>query len=51
MVITTSGTIATFKTPSSKPIQSLKVYFGPIQSGSGDPSPNNVRTISGKTSI
>lgn len=29
------------------PLQSLKVSFGPYQEGSGDPSPENVRPISG----
>lgn len=51
MVITTSGTIATFKTRTPKDIKSLKVYFGPIQEGSGEPSPTNVRPISGRTGL
>lgn len=51
MVTTSSGTIASFKATESKPLTSLKVYFSPIQNGSGDPSPSNVRTISGRTSV
>lgn len=51
MVITTSGTIASFKAIEKKPIESLKIYFLPNQSGSGDPSPINPRNISGRTRL
>ena len=51
MVITTSGSIASFKTPVKQPLKSLKVYFSPIQNGSGDPSPSNVRPITGRTGL
>ena len=51
MVTTASGTIASFRAPESKPFTSLKVYFSPIQNGSGDPSPSNVRDISGRTEV
>ena len=51
MVTTVSGAIASFKSVSKKPISSLKVYFSPIQNGSGDPSPTNVREISGRTGL
>ena len=40
-----------FTTDMIAPIKSAKVYFNPIQTGSGDPSPNNVRAISGWTGI
>lgn len=32
------------------PVKSLKVSIGPIQTGSGDPSPSNIRPITGHTS-
>ena len=41
--------IATFNDGSNLPMPSLKVSIEPIQSGSGDPSPSNVRPISGWT--
>ena len=33
------------------PIDSLKIHFEPVQEGSGDPSPENVRLISGWTGV
>lgn len=39
--------IATFTDGSNLPMPNLKVAIEPIQSGSGDPSPSNVRPISG----
>lgn len=33
------------------PVESLSVSMGPIQSGSGDPSPDNVRPIAGRTAL
>lgn len=33
------------------PMQSLKVYIEPVQEGSGDPSPDNIRPISGWDSV
>jgi hypothetical protein len=39
--------IATFSDGSNLPMPSLKIGIEPIQSGSGDPSPSNVRPISG----
>ena len=42
---TATGNIANFKTDLIAPIKEAKVYFEPIQAGSGDPSPNNVREI------
>lgn len=41
--------IATFSDGANLPMPSLKVSIEPIQSGSGDPSPSNVRPISGWT--
>ena len=40
-----------FKTDMAAPLKECKVHFGPIQEGSGDPSPDNVRAISGWNSI
>ena len=39
------------KSAAKVPFDSLKVEFAPVQSGSGDPSPSNVRPISGWTGI
>lgn len=44
-----SGSIATFSDGSPLPMRSLKAYIEPVQSGSGDPSPTNIRPISGWT--
>ena len=44
---TASGEIATFPDGAAFPMRSLKVSLSPIQSGSGTPSPDNVRPISG----
>ena len=46
-----SGAIASFADGSAKPLKSLVVDINPIQSGSGDPSPSNVRPISGRSSV
>lgn len=45
-----SGEIASFESIGGKSI-SLKVLLEPIQSGSGTPSPDNVRPISGHTEV
>ena len=42
-----SGNPANFTTDVAKPLEQLLVAFGPVQAGSGDPSPTNVRNISG----
>lgn len=43
-----SGDIATFTDGGdNKPLKSLKVAINPVQEGSGDPSPSNVRPIIG----
>ncbi len=51
--ITESGPIVSFDTKlnSSRPIDALIVDIDPVQSGSGDPSPDNVRPISGWDSV
>ena len=42
-----SGSVASFDGASSLPVKSLSVNIDPVQAGSGDPSPENVRPISG----
>jgi len=46
-----SGPVASFHCPTEATIRSLKVHFSPKQEGSGDPSPLNVRAISGWTGV
>ena len=46
-IATSSGSIANFQTDLASPLKSCKVSFLPVQEGTGDPSPNNVRAISG----
>ena len=47
----TDDNILTINDGVEAPIDSLKVHFTPIQEGSGDPSPTNVRLISGWTGL
>lgn len=42
-----SGAVATFSDGEDLPLNSLNVNIEPVQSGTGDPSPDNVRPISG----
>lgn len=42
-----SGAVASFIDGSANPIKSIDIGIVPLQSGSGDPSPNNIRPISG----
>lgn len=44
---TASGGVANFKTDMIAPLKGCKINFLPKQSGSGDPSPTNIRPISG----
>ena len=44
---TATGNPAEFTTNVIRPLQSFEIPFSPVQSGSGDPSPSNVRPISG----
>ena len=46
---TVKGPIASFRSADVAPIESLKLHFLPKQEGSGDPSPTNVRPITGWT--
>lgn len=45
-----TGSLVTFNTANAK-INDLSVSMQPIQSGSGDPSPENIRPISGRTGL
>lgn len=40
-----------FVTDIAAPLKECKVYFSPVQEGEGDPSPENVRAITGWTGI
>lgn len=42
-----SGAVASFETPLTLPLVSHNVTIEPVQAGTGDPSPSNVRPISG----
>lgn len=42
-----SGSIATFNTDISANLIDMKIHFLPVQEGTGDPSPDNVRPIHG----
>lgn len=48
-IATASGDIAMFSTDMAAPLKSCVVTINPVQEGSGDPSPDNVRPISGWT--
>lgn len=43
------GAIASFSDGAALPLNKLKVSIDPVQSGSGDPSPTNIRPITGWT--
>ena len=46
-----SGAVVTFSDGADLPLKSLLVYIEPVQSGSGDPSPTNIRPISGWSAV
>lgn len=48
---TASGSVASFKTDVPARLKECKVYFEPKQEGSGTPSPDNVRNITGYDSV
>lgn len=48
---TATGNPVTFETTLARPLKSLIARFLPVQEGSGDPSPENVRNISGWTGL
>ena len=43
--------IASYKSNSKLPIQELSLSINPTQSGSGDPAPDNIRPITGVSSV
>lgn len=45
------GNPAIVHSPALAPIENMKIYFQPIQEGTGTPSPENIRAINGWTSI
>lgn len=47
LTVKESGEMASFISPNVSKITSFKVHFSPRQEGSGDPSPENVREITG----
>ena len=50
--VSESGSIVSFQYPKNGThISSLKVNINPVQSGSGDPSPTNIRPITGWTEV
>lgn len=50
IINTASGSVASFTDgANNRPVEKLTVNIEPVQSGTGDPSPDNVRTISGWT--
>lgn len=52
VINTSSGSVASFTDGADDmPLKSCVVSFGPIQEGEGDPSPENVRPISGRTGL
>ena len=48
---TTTAPIASFNTDMKADVKSLKVHFAPVQEGTGDPSPTNVRPITGRSGL
>lgn len=48
---TTPAGVSNFTTDLISPLKSLKAGFLPVQSGSGDPSPQNIRSISGWSGV
>lgn len=50
-LMTATGNPITFNTPLTKPLKECVVRFTPTQEGSGTPSPDNVRNISGRSSV
>lgn len=49
--VTVFGPLVSFDDAAAGPVAALTVQMEPIQSGSGDPSPENVRPISGRTGL
>ncbi len=50
-VISANENIVSFRTSEALPFSGARIEFSPVQAGSGDPSPDNVREITGWTGI
>lgn len=48
---TATGSLVTFNTTKALPLIECEVGIEPVQEGTGDPSPSNVRPISGRTGV
>ena len=48
---TSTGTVATFSTDLKSPLKECKISFAPIQDGTGDPSPQNIRPVIGWSNL
>lgn len=48
---TVTGNPVSFKTNIAKPLNQMLIPFSPVQSGTGDPSPENIRPITGWTGV
>lgn len=46
---TIKDSLVSFESPAVTNVTSAKVYFNPVQEGTGDPSPENIRPITGWT--
>ena len=51
IIASASGNITSFPDGGSYPVEALTVGIEPVQSGTGDPSPDNVRPISGWSAV
>ena len=51
IVSSASGSIASFPDGAPYPVKDLVLTINPVQSGTGDPSPTNVRPITGHTGV
>lgn len=51
IVTPASAGLQTFQTDMVVPLKECRVHFSPVQEGTGDPSPENVRPITGWTGI
>ena len=51
IITSASGNIATIEDGAPYPVTALSVGIEPVQAGSGDPAPDNIRPITGRTSV
>ena len=50
-LMSASGAVASFSDGANLPLENLVVDIEPVQSGTGDPSPTNIRPISGRNGV